>query len=71
MIYDTQGATMDGQVITLERYRGKLLLVVNVPASCGFTPQYRGLEALYRSHKDDSWCLLSGISRWAGARDGK
>ena len=52
MIYDIEVVTIDGHVITLERYRGKLMLVVNVASRCGFTPQYRGLEALSRKHKE-------------------
>ena len=50
MIYDIPLTTIDGDVVTLERYRGKLLLVVNVASRCGFTPQYAELEALYRRH---------------------
>ena len=51
MIYDIEVVTIDGHVMTLERYRGKLMLVVNVASQCGFTPQYRGLEALYPTHQ--------------------
>jgi len=70
MIYDTQVTTIDGQVITLERFRGKLLLVVNVASQCGFTPQYRGLEALYRSHKDDLVVLGFPCNQFGGQEPG-
>ena len=70
MIYDTEVATIDGQVITLERYRGKLLLVVNVASRCGFTPQYRGLEALYRNHKDDLVVLAFPCNQFGGQEPG-
>jgi len=40
--------TIDGQTTTLEPYRGQVLLIVNVASKCGFTPQYTGLETLYR-----------------------
>ena len=70
MIYDTKVATIDGKVITLERYRGKLLLVVNVASQCGFTPQYRGLEALYRSHKDDLVVLAFPCNQFGGQEPG-
>lgn len=51
-IYDFEVITIDGQRTTLEPYGGKLLLIVNVASECGFTPQYRGLEALYRKHRE-------------------
>ncbi len=70
MIYDTQVTTIDGQIITLERYRGKLLLVVNVASQCGLTPQYRGLEALYRSHKDDLEVLAFPCNQFGAQEPG-
>jgi glutathione peroxidase len=51
-LYGIPVATIDGAATTLERYRGKALLIVNVASRCGFTPQYAGLEALYRKYKD-------------------
>jgi glutathione peroxidase len=51
-LYDIPVTTLDGEVITLERYRGRALLIVNVASHCGFTPQYRGLETLYRRYQD-------------------
>jgi glutathione peroxidase len=44
--------TIDGGMTTLNAFRGKALLIVNVASRCGFTPQYEGLDALYRRHKD-------------------
>lgn len=51
MIYDFTVTTLDGRRLSLGEYRGKVLLIVNVASRCGFTPQYAGLEALYRRHK--------------------
>ena len=70
MIYDTQVTTIDGQIITLERYRGKLMLVVNVASQCGLTPQYRGLEELYRSHKDDLEVLAFPCNQFGAQEPG-
>ena len=51
-VFDIPVKTIDGRTITLDAFRGKALLVVNVASRCGFTPQYEGLEALYRRHKN-------------------
>jgi len=50
--------TIDGETKTFGDFAGKLTLVVNVASKCGFTPQYRGLEALYRQFKDQGLTVL-------------
>lgn len=50
-LYDIQARRIDGREGDLSPYRGKVLLVVNVASKCGLTPQYTGLEALYRSRQ--------------------
>lgn len=51
-IYDFDVRTIDGRVMSMTEFRDHVLLIVNVASRCGFTPQYAGLEALYRRHKD-------------------
>jgi len=50
-LYDFSVRSLDGKTRSLAGYRGKTLLIVNVASGCGFTPQYAGLEALYRRHR--------------------
>ncbi len=56
--YDFSATTIDGSVQKLADYKGRPLLIVNVASKCGFTPQYTGLEALYRKFKDRGLVVL-------------
>jgi glutathione peroxidase len=49
---------LNGEPQDLAAYRGKVVLVVNTATECGFTPQFEGLEDLYRSHRDDGFVIL-------------
>ena len=57
-IYDLEVRRIDGSTQSLGDYRGKTLLIVNVASRCGFTPQYAGLEALYRKYRDEGFVVL-------------
>ena len=57
-LYDIPLKTIDGGATTLEPYRGKAMLIVNVASRCGYTPQYAALEALYRKYKDHAFVVL-------------
>jgi len=48
-VYDFSAQALQGDEVLLESYRGKVLLVVNTASKCGFTPQYKGLEAMYKA----------------------
>jgi glutathione peroxidase len=57
-VYSFDVTTIDGERISLEKYRGHVLLIVNVASKCGFTPQYAGLEALFKKYRDRSFFVL-------------
>jgi glutathione peroxidase len=57
-VFEAQVRAIDGTPVSLDIYRGKTLLIVNVASRCGFTPQYAGLERLYRAHKDEGFVVL-------------
>lgn len=57
-IYNFEVKDATGNKIDLSKYRGKVVLVVNVASKCGFTPQYEGLEQLYKDFKDQGLVIL-------------
>ncbi len=57
-VYGFEAKTIDGQTQSLDAYRGKTLLIVNVASKCGFTPQYKGLEAMYKKLHDKGLVVL-------------
>jgi glutathione peroxidase len=57
-VYDFTLNSIDGPPAPLAAYKGKVLLLVNVASKCGFTPQYKGLEAVYEKYKDQGLVVM-------------
>ncbi|MDX2097999.1 MAG: glutathione peroxidase [Leptolyngbyaceae cyanobacterium bins.59] len=68
-LYSLQVTTIDGKPQTLDTYQGQVLLIVNVASQCGFTPQYAGLEALYRQYQDKGFTILGFPCNQFGAQE--
>ncbi len=68
-LYDFDARTLEGQPVSLADYRDKVLLIVNTASKCGFTPQYEGLEALFRKHKDEGFAILGFPCNQFGAQE--
>lgn len=56
--YDFQANKMNGQKISMSDYKGKVVLIVNTASKCGLTPQFEGLETLYKEYKDQGLEIL-------------
>jgi len=68
-IYDFKVKTIDGKDTTLADYKGKAMVIVNVASECGYTPQYQGLEELYKRHKDQGLVVLGFPCNQFGAQE--
>jgi glutathione peroxidase len=68
-IYNFSALAVDGNEVPLAQYKGKVLVIVNTASKCGFTPQYAGLEALYRDYKDRGVAVLGFPCNQFGAQE--
>jgi glutathione peroxidase len=57
-VLDFSVKDIDGKDVELSQYKGDVLLIVNVASKCGYTPQYKGLEAVYEKYKDKGFKVL-------------
>jgi glutathione peroxidase len=68
-VFDFEVETLDGRPISLAEFYGKVLLIVNTASQCGFTPQYAGLEKLYRTYNDRGLVVLGFPCNQFGAQE--
>lgn len=68
-IYQFTVEDLDGNKVSLEQYKGKVLLIVNTASECGFTPQYKELEELYQLYKDSGLVILAFPSNDFGGQE--
>lgn len=68
-IYDFAVRDSFGDEYPLSKHRGEVLLIVNTASKCGFTPQFEGLEKLYKDHKDKGFTVIGFPSNQFGGQD--
>lgn len=68
-IYDFTANSLAGEAVTLKQFEGQVLLIVNTASACGFTPQYRGLEALQREYSPRGFAVLGFPCNQFGAQE--
>jgi glutathione peroxidase len=67
--YDFEAQSLAGAVVALRQFEAKPLLIVNTASQCGFTPQYKGLEALYRNYQSRGFVVLGFPCNQFGAQE--
>ena len=68
-VYDFEALSIEGRPAHLSTQRGKVMLIVNTASACGFTPQFAGLEELWRKHRDRGLVVIGFPSNEFGAQD--
>jgi glutathione peroxidase len=68
-IYDFTANSLAGEEVPLKRFEGRVLLIVNTASACGFTPQYRGLEALQQQYAPRGFAVLGFPCNQFGAQE--
>ncbi|MPY21062.1 glutathione peroxidase [Shewanella psychropiezotolerans] len=68
-IYDFSVNNIQGKSVSLSEYKDKVILIVNTASACGFTPQYKGLQALYEKYGPDNFVILGFPCNQFGAQE--
>ena len=68
-VYDFEAQTITGQAVKLDQYKGKVVLIVNTASKCGFTPQFEGLEALWKAYEAKGVVILGFPCNQFGSQD--
>ena len=68
-IYDFEARQIDGKTVPLQKFKDKVLLVVNTASACGFTPQFGGLEELHKTYGQQGLVVLGFPCNQFGAQD--
>ena len=68
-VYEYEAVTLDGKPVSLEAYKGSVLLIVNTASACGLTPQYEGLQRLYDQYKERGLTVLGFPCNQFGAQE--
>ena len=68
-IYDFTLKTLQGKDLPLKQFKGRPIVIVNTASKCGFTPQYKGLQAIWEEHKDDGLVVIGVPSNDFGGQE--